>query len=138
MTKNWQGRLQDQYTSFEEFESYSQAYGLTERCGYTDTAKLWQDNPVIGGSANPDDFGIVTVDSVLDNVITHYMEAIHFTDDRAGGKDDEGTINHDDKFSIYANRRIYNDCLAALRYARNVLKFEINIDNAALLFNFVE
>lgn len=127
MPKTWIARVQENYTSLDEFETYCGAYGLAERCGYDSVQKLWDDNPLIGGSVNPDDFGIVKIDSVLKSVMDNYMEAIYFTEEFIG--EDEGTIRSDDEFSPVAMARIYNDCKTALSHARE-LNFEITVDNA--------
>jgi len=55
----WTGKLQDQYESFEEFEQYDAMYGLAARLGFADAATAWEANPTVGGSTNPDDYGIV-------------------------------------------------------------------------------
>ena len=52
----WQGRLQAQYESQEEFESYSDIYSLAERLGYDSADSAWQSNPVVAGSTNPVDY----------------------------------------------------------------------------------
>lgn len=53
--KGWQGKLQKVYTSFDEFNSYSEMYGIAERIGYGSTIEAWEDNPTIQGSVNPSD-----------------------------------------------------------------------------------
>lgn len=52
----WQGKLQENYSSFEEFEAYSETYGLAARLGYDDAQEAWDANPIIQGSVNPSDF----------------------------------------------------------------------------------
>ena len=52
----WKGRLQAQYESLEEFESYSEIYSLAERLGYKTAKGAWKSNPVIMGSTNPADY----------------------------------------------------------------------------------
>ena len=56
--EGWQCKLQDNYASFEEFESYSTMRGLAERLGYgfEGEEEAWNDNPTIQGSVNPSDF----------------------------------------------------------------------------------
>ncbi len=54
--KGWQCRLQASYASFDEFESYSDTYGLHEKLGYDNALQAWNDNPLIQGSVNPSDF----------------------------------------------------------------------------------
>ncbi len=54
--KGWQCNLQDNYSSFEEFKSYSEMYGLANKLGYASAKKAWNENPIIQGSTNPYDF----------------------------------------------------------------------------------
>jgi hypothetical protein len=49
-------RLQTNYSSFEEFESYSNMYGLHEKLGYKTAKNAWMKNPLIEGSTNPSDY----------------------------------------------------------------------------------
>ncbi len=55
-SKGWQTNLQNNYSSFEEFESYSDMYALAERLGYKSAKTAWNKNPLIQGSTNPSDF----------------------------------------------------------------------------------
>ena len=55
----WQARVQETYSSLEELRSYNRIYDIVKRCGYRSVKKLWEDNPVIGGSVNPEDFGFI-------------------------------------------------------------------------------
>lgn len=57
--EGWQDRLQNVYSSFEEFESYSELYGLATRLGFQSAEDAWRANPVIRGSVNAADFGVV-------------------------------------------------------------------------------
>ena len=52
----WQGRLQAQYTCFEEFFDYDAARGLARRLGFSNALAAWEANPMIEGSTNPDDY----------------------------------------------------------------------------------
>lgn len=52
----WQGQLQDQYDSFEEFDSASEIYGLALRLGFDSADDAWNKNPLVQGSVNPDDY----------------------------------------------------------------------------------
>lgn len=56
ITENWKGKLQDQYESFEEFERYSETYGLAKRLGFNSAQDAWDTNPVITGGVNPGDY----------------------------------------------------------------------------------
>ena len=57
----WQGHLRDQYNSYAEFQQADEIYGLATRLGYdwqdnSPAAYAWNDNPVVQGSVNPDDY----------------------------------------------------------------------------------
>lgn len=52
----WKCNLQDNYSSFEDFEGYSNMYGLAARLGYTDNRECWEANPIVQGSVEPKDF----------------------------------------------------------------------------------
>lgn len=52
----YQCRLQENYSNFEEFESYSRIYNLHKRLGYKFACTAWKTNPIIQGSTNPSDF----------------------------------------------------------------------------------
>lgn len=53
----WKAFLRDNYGSREEWQSFSDTYGLAERLGYDSADAAWEDNPYIQGSTNPADFG---------------------------------------------------------------------------------
>ena len=55
----WIGKLQKQYQNFEEFERYSETYGLATRLGFASAKEAWDANPKIQGSVNPSDYKIV-------------------------------------------------------------------------------
>jgi hypothetical protein len=52
----WRGRLRKQYSDFEEFQAYSETYGLAERLGYDTPEEAWEDNPMVQGGVRPEDF----------------------------------------------------------------------------------
>jgi hypothetical protein len=55
----WKAKLQKNYASFEEWESYSEVYGLAKRLGFKTPRAAWEANPLIQGSVNPSDFKVV-------------------------------------------------------------------------------
>ena len=62
--RGWRGRLHEVYSSREEWLGYAELYNLAERLGYdgSDAAwadKVWDENPMLEGSTNPEDFKIV-------------------------------------------------------------------------------
>lgn len=57
----WQCKLRYNYASFEEFEAYSETYGIHTRLGYKTPKTAWTKNPTIQGSVNPSDLRKVKV-----------------------------------------------------------------------------
>jgi hypothetical protein len=55
----WQSRLQKNYSSLEEFEYYSQVYGIHKRLGFASALDAWNVNPIIKGSIIPSDLELV-------------------------------------------------------------------------------
>lgn len=55
--KRWKMKVQKVYKSLAELEAYDGLYNIAARLGYTDCARLWNDNPMIQGSIDPRDFG---------------------------------------------------------------------------------
>ena len=51
-------RVRESYASIDELIAYDEIYNIAQRCGYASAQELWDDNPMIGGSVNPQDFGI--------------------------------------------------------------------------------
>lgn len=54
----WTSRLRANYADYEEFEHYSDTYGLHTRLGYKTPQAAWEANPMVKGSVNPEDFGV--------------------------------------------------------------------------------
>lgn len=59
-SKKWRSKLQLNYRNFEEWERYSELYGLSKRLGFASAREAWDANPTIQGSTNPADFSVVT------------------------------------------------------------------------------
>jgi len=55
----WKGNLKDNYSSFEEFESYDSIYNLAERLEFASAEQAWEANPMFQGSSNPKDFKVI-------------------------------------------------------------------------------
>lgn len=68
--KTWIQRLRSNYSTIGEFADYCDKYGLLERMGYKLVSDAWRDNPHVGGSTNPDDFGVVKLDDFTIGYIT--------------------------------------------------------------------
>lgn len=58
--KGWQGKLHENYVSFQEFFEYDKMYGLAKRLGFSSAVTAWNHNPVIQGGVNPSDFKLVS------------------------------------------------------------------------------
>ena len=59
-TAKWVMRVQESYPSLEELEAYDQIYGIARRCGFGSAKELWDADPLIKGSVNPEEFGLAT------------------------------------------------------------------------------
>lgn len=57
--KGWECKLRDNYEDFEEFEAFSNIYGIAERLGFYSSEEAWEVNPLIRGSVIPDDLECV-------------------------------------------------------------------------------
>lgn len=57
--EGWQSKLQKNYDSFEEFEYYSEIYGIHSRLGFNSAEEAWDANPMIKGSVIPSDLEVV-------------------------------------------------------------------------------
>ncbi len=57
--KTWIGRTQDNYNSLYSLIEYDRTFRVAERCGYATPEEMWNCNPLIGGSTDPADFGLV-------------------------------------------------------------------------------
>ena len=54
--KGSEGRLRSGYDSFEEFQAYSDTWGLAKRLGYKSALAAWKANPLVQSSVEPGDF----------------------------------------------------------------------------------
>lgn len=71
----WQMRVRKNWTSLEELKGYDETFGIAKRLGYDSAEQLWDHNPVIRGSVNPDDLELApvrTVDKIVDKVSSKY------------------------------------------------------------------
>jgi len=55
----WKDKVRDVYSSLTELRAYDRMYGIVGRLGYSSAKKLWDDNPVIGGSVHPEDLRVM-------------------------------------------------------------------------------
>lgn len=62
MTQSWTDRVQDVYFDLEELEANDELYDIVRRCGFESALELWAENPFIGGSVNPEDFGLARIE----------------------------------------------------------------------------
>lgn len=75
--KTWITKLQSNYKSLEEWRDYNQTYGLARKLGFVDALDAWHANPLIGGSTNPEDFGLVKLDGFTMGYITCALWSSH-------------------------------------------------------------
>lgn len=59
LNETWTKKLQDNYDSLEDFLEHDEMYDITRRLGHEDPEELWNANPTISGSTNPEDLKIV-------------------------------------------------------------------------------
>jgi len=59
--EGWQNRLQENYSSFEEFKAWADCWGIHTRLGYKTIRGAWKANPMVQGSVIPSDFRKVKV-----------------------------------------------------------------------------
>lgn len=89
--KTWAMRLQENYNSFEEFKAFDGIYNLCEKMYIASPEVAWEKNPVIGGSTNPNDFGIVYVTDVIPAIKMTFRTAAEILT----GTDDETPLTKD-------------------------------------------
>jgi hypothetical protein len=56
LKENWKGRLQKEYSDFNEFVHYDELYGLAKRLGFNNAKEAWEANPIITGGVNWEDY----------------------------------------------------------------------------------
>lgn len=56
--QTWADRVRNVYSSLSELIAYDEIYSIAKRCGFKSAPELWRANPLIGGSVNPQDFGL--------------------------------------------------------------------------------
>jgi uncharacterized protein (DUF2147 family) len=52
-------RLRKPYANFEDFEMWSDIYGIASRLGFDSAKKAWDANPIVRSSVNPSDLEIL-------------------------------------------------------------------------------
>lgn len=57
--EGWQCRLHKNYGSLEEFEYYSEIYGIHRRLGFNTAEEAWKAYPLKRGSIIPSDLQVV-------------------------------------------------------------------------------
>lgn len=81
MAKSWIGTIHSTYDDLEDLIDFNENFGIAERCGLDSAEELWEANPIIGGSTNPEDFGIVTIEEIAKIMVSAYKEAVEFTEE---------------------------------------------------------
>lgn len=72
----WQCKLRKNYNNFEEFESYSEMWGIAKRLGFVSHEEAWNSNPTICGSVEPSDLSIVYFHVIKDKNSLRIKETI--------------------------------------------------------------
>ena len=52
----WQKPLNEAYDHFDEWWTHNAKHGFAKRLGFADATAAWEFNPIVQGSADPDDF----------------------------------------------------------------------------------
>lgn len=74
--KSWISLLRNEYNDFDEFERYDSLWDLASRLGYSNPKDAWNENPLVGGSTNPEDYGIVSISDVARFCLDNYEHAL--------------------------------------------------------------
>ncbi len=59
LNETWKDKVQNVYSDIEELQNYDEQYDIVKRLGYEDVETLWNENPMIQGSTNPEDLKVV-------------------------------------------------------------------------------
>jgi hypothetical protein len=54
----WKQRVRKVYESLEDLKAWDEIYSICKRLGFSSCEKLWEENPVLCGSVNPEDFAV--------------------------------------------------------------------------------
>ena len=57
--KTWIMETRKNWLSLEELKAYDSTYRTAARCGFSSPEEMWEANPIVGGSTDPADFGLV-------------------------------------------------------------------------------
>lgn len=90
MAKTWMNTVQNSYVTIEDLEYYDEIYNVCFRAGYSGinrVKQMWDDNKVIGGSVNPEDFGAALPEELAKILVKEYQEAVVFTEEDLDGHD---------------------------------------------------
>ena len=106
--KGWQGKLQDQYRDFAEFEDCDEIFGLAERLGFNNAQEAWEINPTVMGSTNPADFQIAPDEFYYAYVTAAFWSSNDESDERGGEPLDKNYSNED--LAPEAEKKMLVDC----------------------------
>jgi hypothetical protein len=62
--QKWKARVRNVYASVDELRAYDDIYNIAKKCGFDCHKKLWEENPLIGGTTDPRDFGAVEEEKI--------------------------------------------------------------------------
>lgn len=108
MAKKWFNTVQNAYKTEEELIFCDDIFNVCPKAGYMGINRIrqmWDDNKIIGGSTNPADYGIASIEEMAEIMINEYKAAIDFTDGEEWGDAD---------FSEQPNERIKEDLVKFL------------------------
>jgi len=115
MGKTWIDTVHGNYIKFEQLEYWDKMYNLVERLGYSSAKSLWLDNPLVGGGENSEDFGIPTIEELVDMILPYYKQAIFFTEDVNSEYEWNGA-----EFSIEAETKMFGDIRVFIECIENI------------------
>lgn len=97
--KTWINTVQNCYASQEDLESYDEMYNVcysADYIGENRVRQMWDDNKIIGGSVNPEDYGLASAEDIATILIPEYQESIEFTESDMNDMPEEGDFNYAD------------------------------------------
>lgn len=102
--ESWTDTVQNTYGSLEELEAFDEIYGIVKRLGFESAVDLWEKNPKISGSTNPEDLKVVESKrrkAILPRILENLMNSELYTStanlydafNKVDGLIDEGLID---------------------------------------------
>ena len=134
MAKTWVATVQNNYSSIEELKHYDEIFNICFRAGYAGVNRvkqMWDDNKIIGGSVNPEDFVLASMEEIAVLLVPSYKEAIDFTEDGIDGFESGSEYSQD------AEEKILSDLLKFLNdIGMDELKKIVNVSGTVFVEMF--